>query len=174
MIKSAIRTIPDYPKPGILFRDITTLVANPEAFAEVLRIWVERYRDHNIKWVAGIEARGFIFGAALSNKIGAGFLPIRKAGKLPAATIQESYELEYGTDKLEIHTDTISENDSVLIVDDLIATGGTAEAAIRLIRRAGGHVYECCFVIDLPDLGGGERITNLDCTYFSLCTFEGE
>ncbi|PCK09814.1 MAG: adenine phosphoribosyltransferase [Alteromonadaceae bacterium] len=173
MIKSAIRTIVDYPKPGIHFRDITTLVANPEAFSEVMRQLTERYIDNNIRWVAGIEARGFIFGAALANNIGAGFLPIRKAGKLPAETIRESYSLEYGEDELEIHTNTINKGDTVLIVDDLIATGGTAEAAIKLVRRAGGHILECCFVINLPDLGGAERVSELDCGCFSLCEFEG-
>lgn len=173
-IKQAIRTIPDYPKAGIQFRDITTLLADPEALDLTINAFVERYKDQNIHWVAGIEARGFIFGAAVAQHLGAGFLPVRKKGKLPSETISQSYQLEYGEDSIEIHTNTIQANDRIVIIDDLIATGGTAEAAIKLLRQEGAHIIESCFVIDLPDLGGRKRLTALDCPSFALCEFEGE
>lgn len=173
-IKQAIRTIPDYPKAGIQFRDITTLLADPEALDLTIKAFVERYKDQNIRWVAGIEARGFIFGAAVAQHLGSGFLPVRKQGKLPGETISQSYQLEYGEDSIEIHTNTIQAGDRVVVIDDLIATGGTAEAAIKLLRQEGANIIESCFVIDLPDLGGRERLTALDCPSFALCEFEGE
>lgn len=174
IIKASIRTIPDYPKAGIQFRDITTLLANPTAFRTAIDTIVRRYLDQDIQWVAGIEARGFIFGSVIAYELGAAFLPVRKAGKLPSETIGESYELEYGQDRLEIHTNTLAENDRVLLIDDLIATGGTAEATIRLIRQAKANVIESCFIVDLPDLKGSQRINNLGCPCYSLCQFDGE
>lgn len=174
IIKAAIRTIPDYPKAGIQFRDITTLLADKAAFAACTQVFVERYKDENIQWIAGIEARGFIFGSVLAHELGAGFLPVRKKGKLPGECIQQCYALEYGEDCIEIHTDTLQSGDKVLIVDDLIATGGTAEAAVKLIEKVGGIVHEACFVIDLPDLGGRARLDALGCASYCLCAFEGE
>ncbi len=174
IIKAAIRTIPDYPKAGIQFRDITTLLADPSAFRIAIDTIVQRYLDQDIQWVAGIEARGFVFGSVVAYELGAAFLPIRKAGKLPSETIGESYELEYGEDRLEIHSHTLRESDRVLLIDDLIATGGTAEAAIKLIRQEKARVVESCFIIDLPDLKGSQRINNMGCPCYSLCQFEGE
>lgn len=174
IIKAAIRTIPDYPKAGIQFRDITTLLANPDAFRIAIDSLVQRYLDKDIQWVAGIEARGFVFGSVIAYELGVAFLPIRKAGKLPCDTIGESYELEYGQDRLEIHTHTLQKNDRVILVDDLIATGGTATAAIHLIRQAQAKVVESCFIVDLPDLHGSQRIENIDCPCYSLCQFDGE
>ena len=173
-IKSLIRTIPDYPKKGIMFRDITTLLADPEGFRLSINKMVERYTGIKIDKVAGIEARGFIFGAPLAHQLGVGFVPIRKKGKLPADTISHEYDLEYGTDVVEIHADAIRKGESVLLVDDLLATGGTAEATIHLIEKTGGTVRECCFVVDLPDIGGRARLQKLGYSVFSLCTFEGE
>ena len=173
-IKSLIRTIPDYPRPGIQFRDITTLLQN----AEGLRIAVDRlsepYLGERVDKVAGIEARGLILGGAVAVKLGAGFVPVRKKGKLPWETIGESYELEYGTDCIEIHTDAIVAGERILLVDDLIATGGTAEAAIRVVERSGGSIVGCAVVIDLPDLGGRARIEATGHTLVALCRFEGE
>ena len=173
-IKSLIRTIPDYPKKGIMFRDITTLLADPQGFRLSINKMVERYIGIKIDKVAGIEARGFIFGAPLAHRLGVGFVPIRKKGKLPADTISHEYDLEYGTDVVEIHADAIRKGESVLLVDDLLATGGTAEATIHLIEKTGGTVRECCFVVDLPDIGGRARLQKLGYSVFSLCTFEGE
>ena len=169
-----IRTIPDYPKPGIMFRDITTLLSDPEGFAAVIRSLSDRYRDMNIELVAGIDARGFIIGAPLAIELGQGFVPIRKAGKLPGETISQTYDLEYGTDKVEIHSDVIETGARVLVVDDLIATGGTAEAAVTLIERAGGEIVECAFVVDLPDLGGRGRLENNGKRVHALVAFDGE
>lgn len=174
LIKASIRTIPDHPKPGIQFRDITTLLETPDALKATVSAWVSRYKDQNIQWVAGIEARGFIFGAILAYELGVGFLPIRKKGKLPGDTIQQCYALEYGEDCIEIHTNVIKPNDRVLLVDDLIATGGTAEAALNLLRHVEADVIEACFVIDLPDLKGCERLAALGCNSFCLCEFEGD
>ena len=173
-IKSLIRTIPDYPKKGIMFRDITTLLADPQGFRLSINKMVERYTGIKIDKVAGIEARGFIFGAPLAHRLGVGFVPIRKKGKLPADTISHEYDLEYGTDVVEIHADAIRKGESVLLVDDLLATGGTAEATIHLIEKTGGTVRECCFVVDLPDIGGRARLQKLGYSVFSLCAFEGE
>jgi adenine phosphoribosyltransferase len=168
-----IRTIPDYPKPGILFRDITTLLRDPHGFREVVDLLVGRYRTRGISLVAGIEARGFILGGAVAHGLGAGFIPVRKRGKLPAETIGQDYALEYGHDRVEIHADAVPAGATVLLVDDLIATGGTALASIALIRAAGAAVAEACFVIDLPDLGGAERVRQAEVPVFSLVSFPG-
>lgn len=173
-IKSRIRTIPHYPKPGILFRDITTLLKDPVGFRIAINELVNRYTAQPIDKVAAVESRGFIIGAALAYQLGAGFVPIRKKGKLPSDTLGHDYELEYGVDRVEMHVDAISAGERVLVVDDLIATGGTAEAACVLIQKAGGHVHECCFVIDLPDLGGRKRLEHHGFSVHALCEFEGE
>ena len=173
-IKSLIRTIPYYPKPNIMFRDITSLLKDPIGFRITINELVRRYADMEIDKVIGIEARGFIVGAALAYALGKGFVPIRKKGKLPAETIGHDYELEYGTDRIEIHVDAIAPGERVLLVDDLIATGGTAEAATRLIEKIGGKIVECCFVIDLPDIGGRKRLEKHGYSVFALCEFEGD
>jgi adenine phosphoribosyltransferase len=173
-IKSLIRTIPHYPKQGIMFRDITTLLKDPVGLRMLVDGLAAHYKDQKIDKIAGIEARGFIIGAALAYKLGVGFVPVRKIGKLPAETISQSYELEYGIDQLEIHTDAIAAGEQVLLVDDLIATGGTAEAAAALIQQLGGVVMGCGFVIDLPDIGGTQRLQGLGLKPYSLCAFEGE
>jgi len=173
-IKSLIRTIPHYPKPNIMFRDISTLLKDPIGFRITIDELGHRYADMEIDKVMGIEARGFIIGAPLAYALGKGFVPIRKKGKLPAETIGHDYELEYGTDRIEIHTDAITPGERVLLVDDLIATGGTAEAATRLIKKIGGIIVECCFVIDLPDIGGRKRLEKQGYRVFSLCEFEGD
>ncbi len=171
-IKSKIRTIPDFPKQGIMFRDITTLLGDKESFDKVINIFYNRYKDKGIEVVAGIEARGFIIGGVLANKLGVGFIPIRKPGKLPYETESEEYSLEYGTDKVEIHKDAIQKGQKVLLVDDLIATGGTACASANLIERLSGQIYEIAFIIDLPDLGGREKLKKWK--VFSLVEFKGE
>lgn len=173
-LRELVRTIPDYPKPGILFRDITTLLADPGGFQRTVDAFVERYRGRQIAKVAGIEARGFIFGGAIAHRLSAGFVPVRKKGKLPAATIGHDYELEYGVDRVEIHVDALLAGERVLLVDDLIATGGTAEAAARLIEQTGATLVETCFVIDLPDLGGRRRLEAAGRPVFTLMEFEGE
>jgi adenine phosphoribosyltransferase len=173
-IKSRIRTIPHYPKPNIMFRDITSLLKDPVGFKATIDELVRRYADMEIDKVAGIEARGFIVGAPLAYALGKGFVPIRKKGKLPAETIGHDYELEYGTDRIEIHTDAIMPGERVLLVDDLIATGGTAEAAAKLIGKIGGKIVECCFVIELPDVGGRKRLEKQGHSVFALCEFEGD
>ncbi len=170
-IKNSIKSIPDYPLPGITFRDITSLIENGEAFAATIDQFVARYKDKKIDKVVGTESRGFIFGAPLAVALGAGFVPVRKPCKLPRDTIQESYTLEYGTDILQIHCDAINEGETVLLIDDLLATGGTSEASIKLIQRLGGIVLEVAFVIELPDLKGAQK---LSVPHFSLITFEGE
>lgn len=172
-LKSFIRTIPDYPKPGILFRDITTLIANPVGLRAAVDGLVWPFLDARIDYVAGIEARGFILGGAVAHELGRGFIPIRKKGKLPARTIGQEYSLEYGVDTIEIHADAIHEGARVLLVDDLIATGGTADAAIALIRRSGGKIVAAAFVIDLPDLGGAARIASREVSVHTLVSFEG-
>ncbi len=169
-----VRTIPDYPKPGILFRDITTLFADPLGFRACIDELVWPFLRSEIDYVAGIEARGFILGGAVAHEVGRGFIPIRKKGKLPARVIGQDYELEYGVDTVEIHADAIGPGDRVLLVDDLIATGGTANAAIELIRKSGGEVIAAAFVIDLPDLGGSERLRAADVAVHTLVAFEGE
>ena len=173
-IKSQIRTIPNYPKPGIMFRDITTLLKDPVGLRFTIDELVNRYTNRGITKVAGIEARGFIIGAPLAYQLGVGFVPLRKRGKLPGKTVGLDYELEYGTDRVEMHVDAIDRGEKVLLVDDLIATGGTAEASAALIAGVGATVVECCFVIDLPDIGGRERLTSQGLSVFSLCQFEGD
>jgi adenine phosphoribosyltransferase len=168
-----IRTIPNYPKPGILFRDITTLLEDKAGFRATIDTLAARYAERAIDKVAGIEARGFILGAPLAYQLGAGFVPLRKKGKLPAATAGVDYALEYGTDRLELHLDAIAPGERILIVDDLIATGGTALAACELVGKVGGAVVECAFVIDLPDLGGRARLTDASVASFALCAFDG-
>ena len=173
-IKSRIRTIPHYPKQGVMYRDITTLLKDPVGFRATIRELVNRYTGAKIDMVAAVEARGFIIGAALAFQLGVGFVPIRKKGKLPAETIGHDYELEYGTDRIEMHVDAVSKGDCVLLVDDLIATGGTAEAACKLVESIGGKIVECCFVVDLPDLGGRKRLKENGQKVFALCEFEGD
>jgi adenine phosphoribosyltransferase len=173
-IKSKIRTVPHYPKQGIQFRDITTLLKDQVGFRATIDELAQRYADMKLDKIAGIEARGFIFGAALAYALNKGFVPIRKKGKLPAETIGHDYALEYGTDRIEIHTDAISKGEKVLLVDDLIATGGTAEAACVLIEKMGGKIVECCFIIDLPDIGGRARLEKHGHKVFALCEFEGD
>jgi len=174
-IRDYIRTIPDHPHKGILFRDITTLLGDPQGFFEAVEGLVEHGRGamRKIDHVAGIEARGFILGGAVAHRLKAGFVPVRKKGKLPGKTIGQEYALEYGTDAVEIHVDAVKPGDHVLLVDDLIATGGTAEAAIKLIERAGAHVLACSFVIDLPELGGRARLEAMGKPVLTLCSFEG-
>ena len=172
-LKSAIRTIPDYPKPGIMFRDITTLLGDARAFRRAVDEMVQPHAGRRIDKVAGIEARGFILGGAIAHQLSIGFVPIRKKGKLPHSVIGEDYDLEYGKDRVEIHTDAIDTGDQVLIVDDLIATGGTALAGIRLLERAGATVVGCSFVIDLPELGGAARIRASGKPVHALVAFEG-
>ena len=173
-IKSRIRTIPNYPKQGVMYRDITTLLKDPVEFSATINELINRYTGAKIDVIAAIEARGFIIGAALSSQLGIGFVPIRKKDKLPAETIGHDYELEYGTDRIEMHVDAVSKGDCVLLVDDLIATGGTAEAACKLVEGMGGNIMECCFVIDLPDLGGRKRLEKNGQKVFALCEFEGD
>ena len=173
-LKSAIRTIPDYPKPGIMFRDVTTLIGDARAFCVAVDRMVQPWAGAKIDRVAGTEARGFILGGAVAHQLSVGFTPVRKRGKLPHRTLIEEYELEYGQDAIEIHVDAIQENDRVLLVDDLIATGGTAEASIRLLQRAGATVVGAAFVIDLPDLGGAKRIEAMGVPVSSLVQYEGD
>ena len=172
-IKSLIRTIPDYPKPGILFRDITTLIADPAGLRAAVDGLVWPFLTAGIDHVAGIEARGFILGGAVAHELGRGFVPIRKKGKLPWKTIGQEYSLEYGVDTIEIHADAIHKGNRVLLIDDLVATGGTAEAAIELIRRSGGEIIAAAFVIDLPDLGGSARLRAHNVNVHTLVSFEG-
>ncbi len=173
-IKSLIRTIPHYPRQGILFRDITPLLQDPVGLRLTVQELVKRYSAIKIDKVAAIESRGFILGAPLAYALGVGFVPLRKKGKLPAATVGQDYTLEYGTDRIEMHTDAIAAGERVLLVDDLIATGGTAEAAVILIRRMGGEIVECAVAIDLPDVGGRARLEKLGVPLFALSTFEGD
>ena len=172
-LKSLVRTIPDYPKPGILFRDITTLIEHPEGFKESVERIASQYRGQGITHVAGIEARGFIFGAGVAIALGVGFIPVRKKGKLPGETIGQNYALEYGVDTIEIHADVLAAGDKVLLVDDLIATGGTAIAAIGLLRRTGATVNDAAFVIDLLDLSGAEKLKAEGVAVTALMAFEG-
>lgn len=175
-IKSKIRTIPDYPKKGIMFRDITTLIKDPVGFRLVIDSFTQRYikGDLDFDVIVGIESRGFIIGGALSYTLGKGFVPIRKKGKLPAEKISHEYELEYGTDVVEMHKDAFSKGTKVLLVDDLLATGGTALAAAALIEKLGGIVSEMAFIVDLPDVGGHKKLTEKGYKVFALTEFEGE
>jgi adenine phosphoribosyltransferase len=172
-LKKCIRTVPNWPKEGVMFRDITTLLQNPLAFREVISNFAERYKN-KVDVIAGIEARGFIFGSALAHTLGVSFVPIRKKGKLPSKVIREEYALEYGTDTIEIHSDAIKKGDRVLIIDDLIATGGTLLAAARLVEILGGKIVEIAAVIDLPDLGGRKKLELKGYQIFSIMDFEGE
>jgi adenine phosphoribosyltransferase len=168
-----IRTIAGFPKPGVLFRDITPLLADADAFRASVERLAAPFRARPVDTIAAIESRGFIVGAALAHELRTGFVPIRKQGKLPAARFGEDYALEYGTDRLEIHRDAVTPGQSVLLVDDLIATGGTAEAALRLLASASAAVTACAFVIELPDLGGRERLERLGHRVLALCRFAG-
>jgi adenine phosphoribosyltransferase len=173
-IKSKIRTIQNYPIDGVMFRDITTLFKDPEGLREAINLFEERYKDMQIDKIAAIESRGFLIGAPLAYLLNVGLVLIRKPGKLPAETIKQDYKLEYGTDQIEIHIDAIKEGERVLIVDDLIATGGTVEAAVKLLQKMKGEVLECCFIIDLPDIGGSKKLESMGQNVFSLCEFEGD
>ena len=173
-IRRYIRTIPDYPKPGIQFRDITTLLANKHAFRAAVDELMWPFLSAGVDYVAGIEARGFILGGAIAHELGLGFVPIRKKGKLPGKTIGRDYQLEYGVDRIEVHADAISKGDKILLVDDLIATGGTAEAAIDLIHASGGEVVSAAFVINLPDLGGAQKLIDKGVKVHRLVDYEGE
>jgi len=172
-IRAAIRTIPDYPKPGVMFRDITTLLGNAPAFHMVVDELARPWRDARVDRVAGIEARGFILGGAIAHQLSAGFVPIRKKGKLPHATVRVAYSLEYGLDEVEMHRDAVAAGERIVLVDDLIATGGTAEAAVKLLRSLGAHILAACFIIDLPDLGGSARLTALEVPVTTLVSFPG-
>ena len=173
LIKSSIKSIPDYPKPGIVFRDVTSLMENAAAYKAAIQVLVEKYQNMGFTKIVGTEARGFLFGAPLALELGIGFVPVRKPGKLPRQTIAQSYQLEYGTDTLEIHIDAISQGDKVLVVDDLLATGGTIEATAQLIRQLGGEVEHAAFVINLPEIGGDVRLEKLGLKVYSICEFDG-
>ena len=173
-IKSHIRTIKNYPIKGVMFRDITTLLINSGAFRAAIDEFVNRYKDKKIDKIVAIESRGFIIAAPLAYLLNVGLVLIRKPGKLPSKTIDQDYELEYGTDRIEVHMDAINKGDKVLIVDDLIATGGTAEATVKLVKKMHGEIIECCFVIDLPDIGGRIRLENMGQKVFTLCEFDGK
>jgi adenine phosphoribosyltransferase len=172
-LKDLVRTIPDHPKPGILFRDVTTLMADAQGFKAAIARLVEPYRTEPVDLVAGIEARGFILAGAIAERLGAGFVPIRKQGKLPWRTIAQDYALEYGTDVVEIHEDALARGRRVLLVDDLIATGGTAAAAVKLLRRLGGEIVGAAFIIDLPDLGGADALRRDGIAVHTLMAFAG-
>ncbi|MFD2181260.1 adenine phosphoribosyltransferase [Rhodoplanes azumiensis] len=172
-LRNSIRTIPDYPKPGILFRDITTLLGNARAFRRTVDELVQPWAGMKIDKVAGIEARGFILGGAVAHQVSAGFVPIRKKGKLPHKRVSIAYSLEYGLDEMEVHEDAVVAGERVILVDDLIATGGTAEGAVKLMRQLGAEVLAACFVIDLPDLGGADKLRALDVPVRTLLTFDG-
>ena len=172
-LRQSIRTIADYPKPGILFRDITTLLGDARAFRRAVDELVQTYAGLGIAKIAGIEARGFILGGAIAHQLSCGFVPIRKKGKLPHETVSIAYSLEYGVDTMEIHTDAVKQGEKVLLVDDLIATGGTATAAVQLLQKLGADVAAACFVIDLPDLGGAKKIEALGVPVRTLLAFEG-
>jgi adenine phosphoribosyltransferase len=168
-----IRTVPDFPEPGIMFRDVTTLFAEPQAFKAMIEQFNQQFYGVDIDYIGGIDARGFIIGAALALTREIGFVPVRKKGKLPYDTISEDYALEYGTATLELHTDAVSAGAKVLIVDDLIATGGTAIAAVNLFRKVNANVIGCAFLVDLPELGGADKLRSIDVPVTSLCAFDG-
>jgi adenine phosphoribosyltransferase len=172
-LKAAIRTIPDYPKPGIMFRDITTLLGDARAFRRAVDELVQPWAGSKVDKVAGIEARGFILGGAVAHQVSAGFVPIRKKGKLPHTTVRIAYSLEYGLDEMEMHADAIVSGERVILVDDLIATGGTAEGAVKLLRQQGAQVVAACFIIDLPELGGADKLRKLQVPVRTLISFEG-
>src|SRR5205807_422511 len=172
-LKATVRTIPDYPKKGILFRDITTLLADARAFRRAVDELVQPWAGLKIDKVAGIEARGFILGGAVAHQVSAGFVPIRKKGKLPHTTVRIAYSLEYGLDEMEMHEDAVVKGDRVILVDDLIATGGTAEGAVKLLKNVGAVLVAACFVIDLPELGGAHKLRTLGVSVRTLVSFEG-
>ncbi len=171
-LKETIRSIPDWPIKGVIFRDLTTLMQNPLAFKESCDVLHDRYKGMDIDKIVGIDARGFVFGAVLAYKMGIGFVPVRKKGKLPWKTIQETYSLEYGEDTLEIHEDAIEKGEKIVIVDDLIATGGTVGATVKLVKKLGAQIIECAFIVELPELKGRDQIQ--DCKVFVITQFEGE
>ena len=173
-LKKSILTIPDYPAKGILFRDVTSLLEDPVAFSLTIDLLTKHYKNYGFTKIVGTEARGFLFGAPLALALGIGFVPVRKPGKLPRKTFSQEYQLEYGEDVLEIHQDSLTNQDNVLIIDDLLATGGTIEATTQLIRRLGATVSQAGFVISLPDLGGEQRLHNLGLSTFSLIQYAGE
>jgi adenine phosphoribosyltransferase len=172
-LKATVRSIPDYPKPGIMFRDITTLLGDARAFRRAVDELVQPWAGSKIDKIAGIEARGFILGGAMAHQVSAGFVPIRKRGKLPHTTVRIAYSLEYGVDEMEMHVDAIHPGERVILVDDLIATGGTAEGAVKLLRQIGANVVAACFVIDLPELGGAAKLRAMDVSVRNLMTFDG-
>jgi len=173
-IKSMIRTVPDWPKKGILFRDITTLLKDPVGLRLCIDDFAKRYKEKEVDVIVGIDSRGFILGGALAYLLEKGFVPVRKKGKLPAETESEEYALEYGTDTLEIHKDAITQGQKVVIIDDLIATGGTALAAANLVKKLGGEVQEFGFIVDLPDIGGSKKLMEAGFAFYAQTSFEGE
>jgi adenine phosphoribosyltransferase len=172
-LRSSIRTIPDYPKPGIMFRDITTLLGNARAFRRAVDELVQPWAGSKIDKVAGMEARGFILGGAVAHQVSAGFIPIRKKGKLPHKRVSIAYSLEYGLDEMEMHEDAVAQGEKVILVDDLVATGGTAEGAVKLLKQQGADVLAACFIVDLPELGGADKIRKLGVPVRTLISFEG-
>ena len=172
-LRDVIRTIPDYPKPGTMFRDITTLLGNPRAFRRAVDEMVQPYAGSKIDKVVGIEARGFILGGAAAHQLSAGFVPLRKKGKLPNRTVSVSYALEYGDDELHMHDDAVSAGETVLLIDDLIATGGTATAGVQLLQGGGAQIVAACFIVDLPELGGADKLRGLGVPVLALMAFEG-
>ncbi|MGQ5719024.1 adenine phosphoribosyltransferase [Pseudochrobactrum asaccharolyticum] len=173
-LKTSLRTIPDYPRPGVMFRDVTTLMGNPQAFRRAIDELVFPYAGGKADKIAGVEARGFILGGAMAHQLSAGFVPIRKKGKLPYETVRIAYSLEYGIDEMEMHRDAIQPGERVLLVDDLIATGGTAVAAVNLLRQMGAEIVAACFIVDLPDLGGRKKLEELGVNVRTLLEFEGD
>ena len=171
-LKDSIRSISDWPIEGVIFRDLTTLMQDPEAYRNACDVFNNRYKDLNIDKVVGIDARGFVFGAVLAYQLNVGFVPVRKKGKLPYKTVSEHYTLEYGKNTVEMHEDAITAGEKIVIVDDLIATGGTIEAAVKLVKKLGGDILECAFIVELPDLKGREKIK--DQKIFTICEFDGE
>ena len=172
-LKDLVRTIPDYPKPGIMFRDITTLLGHANGFRACVEQLARPFTNRRVQAVAGIEARGFILGGAIAHQLAAGFVPIRKKGKLPHETVRVAYSLEYGLDEIEMHRDGVTRGERIILVDDLIATGGTAQAAVKLLRSLGAEILAACFVIDLPDLGGSRRLQALEVPVRTLVAFQG-
>jgi len=171
-LKDSIRSIPGWPIDGVIFRDLTTLMQDSEAYRNTCDVFYNRYQKLNIDKVVGIDARGFVFGAVLAYQLNVGFVPVRKKGKLPHKTVSEQYTLEYGKNSVEMHEDAITEGEKIVIVDDLIATGGTIEAAVKLVEKLGGDILECAFIVELPELNGREKIK--DQKIFTICEFEGE
>jgi len=171
-LKETIRSIPDWPIKGVIFRDLTTLMQHPQAYRQACDLFFDRYKDWDIDKIVGIDARGFVFGAVLAYQLNVGFVPVRKKGKLPFKTVSAEYSLEYGTNTVEMHADAIAQGEKVVIIDDLIATGGTIEAAVKLVKTLGAEILECGFVVELPDLKGREKIK--DQKIFTMCDFEGE